>query len=140
GAQIKWPNDVLVDGRKLSGGLAELRNGAVILGVGINVNQTDDELPADARLTAASLRTLDDRERDIEQLLSDVLRALEECYATWRTDGLAALHPRITARDFLRGREVVIGVVSGLARGIAPDGRLELEGNVFVESGEVTFT
>src|SRR5690348_6881982 len=38
-AQIKWPNDVLVDGAKVSGGLADLRDGAVVLGIGVNVNQ-----------------------------------------------------------------------------------------------------
>jgi BirA family biotin operon repressor/biotin-[acetyl-CoA-carboxylase] ligase len=139
-AQIKWPNDVLVDGRKVSGGLAELRDGAVILGLGINVNQTDDELPADARLLAASLRTFDGRERDIEQLLRDVLHTLDECYATWRDDGLAALHPRIATRDALVSRIVTVETVSGVVRGIAPDGRLELEGDVFVDSGEVTPT
>lgn len=139
-AQIKWPNDVLVEGRKVSGGLADLREGAVILGLGINVNQNEDELPADARLPAASLRTLDGRERDIKQLLDDVLHTLDECYATWRSDGLAALHDRIAQRDFLRGREVVVGDVSGVVRAIASDGRLELDGNVFVESGEVTLT
>jgi BirA family biotin operon repressor/biotin-[acetyl-CoA-carboxylase] ligase len=138
-AQIKWPNDVLVDRRKVSGGLAELRDGAVILGLGVNVNQSEDELPADARLPAASLRMFDGLERDVEQLLHDVLHTLGECYATWRTDGLAALHPRIAARDALVGRIVTVGDVSGAVRGIAPDGRLELDGNVFVDSGEVTF-
>lgn len=139
-AQIKWPNDVLVDERKVSGGLAELRDGAVILGLGVNVNQSEDELPAAARLPAASLRSLDGRERDVEELLQDLLRALDGAYATWRSDGLAALHGQIAVRDLLRGRGVTIGDVSGVVRGIAADGRLELEGGVFVESGEVSLS
>jgi BirA family biotin operon repressor/biotin-[acetyl-CoA-carboxylase] ligase len=138
-ARIKWPNDVLVDGRKVSGGLAELRDGSVILGLGVNVNQSEDELPAGARLPATSLRALDGREHDVEELLGDLLHALDGIYGTWRTAGLAALHPRIADRDALRGKRVAVGDVSGVARGIAPDGRLELEGSVFVESGEVRF-
>src|SRR5919197_298194 len=45
--QIKWPNDVMLRRRKVAGILAELRDGAVVLGIGINVNQTPEELPPD---------------------------------------------------------------------------------------------
>jgi BirA family biotin operon repressor/biotin-[acetyl-CoA-carboxylase] ligase len=134
-AQIKWPNDVLVDGAKVSGGLADLRDGAVVLGIGMNVNQT--ALP-DTRLPAASLRTIDGREREIEPLLEDLLATLRGHYDSWRADGLAALHAVIAARDALRGRKVTVGEASGLAVGIRDDGRLELDTGV-VESGEVTF-
>ncbi|HEX4929960.1 MAG TPA: biotin--[acetyl-CoA-carboxylase] ligase, partial [Gaiellaceae bacterium] len=44
-AQIKWPNDVMLDRRKVAGVLAELKDGAVVLGIGLNVNQGRDELP-----------------------------------------------------------------------------------------------
>ena len=44
-AQIKWPNDVMLDRRKVAGGIAELKDGAVVLGIGLNVTQTPDELP-----------------------------------------------------------------------------------------------
>jgi BirA family biotin operon repressor/biotin-[acetyl-CoA-carboxylase] ligase len=139
-ARIKWPNDVLVDGRKVSGGIADLRDGAVVLGIGVNVNQTEEQLPPDTRTPAASLRSLDGRERDVEALLADVLRELDSAYCTWRDDGLAALHDEIAARDALRGNEAVVNGIRGIARGIRPDGRLELEtptGTVLVESGEV---
>lgn len=139
-AQLKWPNDVLVDELKVSGGLAELRDGAVVLGVGVNVNQTAAQLPPDARTGAASLRTLDGIVREREQLLDDILRALEEAYATWCDEGVAALHGRIAERDFLRGRTVEVNEVRGVAAGIRTDGRLELEtpaGPVVVDSGEV---
>ncbi len=139
-ASLKWPNDVLVDGGKVAGGLAELRDGAVVLGIGVNVRQTTEQLPADARTPAASLRTLDGRDRELEPLLVELLRSLESAYSTWHDEGLAALHPRIAARDGLRGREVTVDGVTGIARGIRVDGRLELEtaaGAVLVESGEV---
>ncbi|HET8585721.1 MAG TPA: biotin--[acetyl-CoA-carboxylase] ligase [Casimicrobiaceae bacterium] len=131
-AQIKWPNDVLIDGRKVSGGIAELRDGAVILGIGINVSQTAEQLPADARVPATSLR-LNGRTCDLD----DLLAALDSVYSTWRNARLGALHSRISERDALRGRTVTVDSVSGLCNGIAADGRLEIAGE-FVESGEVT--
>lgn len=138
-AQLKWPNDVLVDGRKVSGGLADLRDGAVVLGIGMNVNQTAEQLPTDTRTPAASLRTLDGRTRELEPLLADLLQSLDESYALWLAEGLPALHAEIVGRDFLRGRHVSIGDATGVARAIRSDGRLELEtpsGVVVVESGE----
>ena len=139
-AKLKWPNDVLIDGRKVSGGLADLRDGAVVLGIGINVNQTADELPPDARVPAASLRTLDGRERDVESVLADVLRELDAAYGAWLEGGLAVLSPEIAERDALLGREVVVNGTRGIARGIRDDGRLELEtpdGVLALDSGEV---
>jgi BirA family biotin operon repressor/biotin-[acetyl-CoA-carboxylase] ligase len=138
-AQLKWPNDVLVDGRKVSGGLADLRDGAVVLGIGVNVNQTADQLPTGTRTPVASLRTFDGRLRELEPLLADLLQALDEAYALWLIEGLQALHEDIAARDFLRGRQVSVGDATGVARAIRSDGRLELEtasGAVVVESGE----
>ena len=129
--EIKWPNDVLIDGRKVSGGIAELRDGAVILGIGINVHQTEEQLPADARVPATSLE-LNGRMCELD----DLLAALGSAYSTWRDAGLAALHGRIAKRDYLRGTTVTVGDVSGTCSGIATDGRLEIDGT-FVESGEV---
>lgn len=134
-AQIKWPNDVLVDGAKVSGGLADLRDGVVVLGIGLNVNQS--ELP-ETRLPAASLRTIDGRVRKLEPLLEHLLTTLRAHYGTWREHGLAALHGEFAARDALRGRRVAVGDATGIALGIRDDGRLILDSGV-VESGEVTF-
>jgi BirA family biotin operon repressor/biotin-[acetyl-CoA-carboxylase] ligase len=131
-AQIKWPNDVLVDGAKVSGGIADLRDGAVVLGIGINVNQT--ELPA-ARIPAASLRTIDGRERELAPLLDDLLVTLRDTYDAWLANGLA--HDEIAARDYLRGRTVTVNGITGTATGIRPDGRLQL-GDAIVDSGEVS--
>lgn len=125
-AQIKWPNDVFVDGNKISGGLAELRDGAVVLGIGLNVNQS----------TYTSLRTSDGRERELEPLLDDLLATLRRRYDGWLRDGLP--HADLTARDFLRGRRVRVGGVEGEVIGIRADGRLELD-SVIVDSGEVVF-
>ncbi len=139
-AQIKWPNDVLLEGRKVAGILAEMRGAAVVLGIGINVNQTAGELPEDTKLEAASLRSLDGVVRDREAVLTVVLGHLDRLYAEWRAGGLAALHAELTARDYLVGRRIGAGETVGVASGIDPSGRLLVEtaaGQAVVESGEI---
>jgi BirA family biotin operon repressor/biotin-[acetyl-CoA-carboxylase] ligase len=137
--QIKWPNDVMLRRRKVAGCLAELRDGAVVLGIGINVNQTSEQLPD----RAGSLRTLTGRECDREQLLQQLLRDLESRYADWAVGGLDAIYEGLGPRDFLRGRRVSVDGTSGTVVKIARDGRLEIDtGNhrvETVESGEVTY-
>ena len=141
-AEVKWPNDVLVDGRKLAGILLEAQGGPVVCGIGVNVNQGPDGLPAETRLPAASLRTLTGREHDRALLLVDLLARLEARYDAWREDGLTPLLPELERRDALRGRAITVGRVSGTANGIAPDGRLRVaagEGTeTLVASGEVS--
>ena len=141
-AQIKWPNDVMVDRRKVAGVLAEARDGVVVLGSGINVNQTREQLPLDARVPAASLRTVAGREHDRERVLESLLAHLDRLYGAWREGGLDAVYDDLGARDFLRGRRVSVDGVSGVAQMILRDGRLAVEagsGVIEVESGEVAF-
>jgi BirA family biotin operon repressor/biotin-[acetyl-CoA-carboxylase] ligase len=141
-AQIKWPNDVMVNRYKVAGVLAEARDGAVVLGIGVNVNQTRAELPAAARVPVASLRTIDGVRRDRPTLLAELLARLELAYEAWRAEGLDALYGSLGARDFLRGRRVTVDGTSALAVGIDRSGRLELEAGGerrFVESGEVSY-
>lgn len=141
-AQIKWPNDVMVDRRKVAGVLAEARDGVVVLGIGLNVNQTREQLPPDARIAAASLRTIDGRERDREEMLASLLAQLDRLYDAWRRGGLDAVYEDLGARDFLRGRRVTVDGVAGTAQMILRDGRLAVStssGLVVVESGEVSF-
>jgi len=141
-AQIKWPNDVMVNRYKVAGVLAEARDGAVVLGIGLNVNQTRDGLPADARVPAGSLRTVDGIERARAPLLADLLARLEQAYADWLAGGVDALFGSLGPRDFLRGRRVSVDGMGGRAVGIDRAGRLELEVDGerrLVESGEVSY-
>ena len=137
-AQIKWPNDVMVDRRKVAGVLAEARDGIVVLGIGLNVNQTRDQLPGDARVPAASLRTVDGVVRERAPLVADLLARLEEHYDAWCDGGLDAVFDGIGSRDFLRGRRVSVGGVEGIGGGLDRAGRLLVDGRA-VESGEVEF-
>ncbi len=141
-AQIKWPNDVMLDRRKVAGGLAELKDGAVVLGIGINVNQRPAELPIETKVPAGSLYSLTGREYERGPILADLLLELERRYDAWREDGLASLYEDLGARDFLRGRRVTLDGTAGTAQMITRDGRLAVatsSGLVVVESGEVLF-
>ena len=137
--QIKWPNDVMLRRRKVAGCLAEGRDGAVVLGIGVNVNQTSEQLPP----KAGSLRTLTGRGWDREALLASLLDDLGRTYEEWRAGGLNAIYEALAPRDFLRGRHVRVNGTSGVASKIDRDGRLEIEVRhgevVTVESGEVLY-
>ncbi len=138
-AQLKWPNDVLLAGTKVAGILAELRAGAVVLGIGVNVNQTEAQLPLATRVAAGSLRPATGRKHDRERLLEELLARLDAAYGGWRAQGLAAVHDELAARDLLLGRQVVAGGKAGRAAGIDASGRLRIEtesGTTVVESGE----
>jgi BirA family biotin operon repressor/biotin-[acetyl-CoA-carboxylase] ligase len=142
-AQIKWPNDVMLSRRKVGGVLGELRDGVVTLGIGLNVNQTREQLPEDARTAAASLRTITGAAYDRAALLGSLLTRLERRYDEWRRGGLAEVFVEIGPRDFLRGRPVTVDGKSGVAVGIDREGRLELDvghgERIAVESGEVAY-
>ena len=84
--EVKFPNDVLVAGRKVAGVLAEASDGRVVLGVGINVNQRADELPATGGLPATSLRVALGRTVDRVELLVALLEELERAYDAWVAD------------------------------------------------------
>jgi BirA family biotin operon repressor/biotin-[acetyl-CoA-carboxylase] ligase len=141
-AQLKWPNDVMVDRRKVAGGLAELKDAAVVLGIGLNVNQTATQLPTETKAAAGSLRSVTGRTYERRPILIDLLLELELRYEAWRDGGLNALYDDLGARDFLRGRRITVDGVAGTAQMIARDGRLSVQtesGPVLVESGEVLF-
>jgi BirA family transcriptional regulator, biotin operon repressor / biotin---[acetyl-CoA-carboxylase] ligase len=83
GPELKFPNDVLVDGRKLAGVLAEAREGRVVLGIGINVNISEEELPVEVDTPATSLLVETGRELDRAELLAELLERVERRYDAW---------------------------------------------------------
>jgi BirA family biotin operon repressor/biotin-[acetyl-CoA-carboxylase] ligase len=122
--RIKWPNDVYVNARKLSGILVETsanRPDALVVGVGINVNNSLDEAPPELRGTATSLVDLAQRTFDRTDLLVAVLRGLSgflpqlsgECWQladAWRQR--CCLQGRTVQLD--TGSRTVIGVCQGI--------------------------
>jgi BirA family biotin operon repressor/biotin-[acetyl-CoA-carboxylase] ligase len=135
-AKIKWPNDVLVGGRKVAGILAEGRphEGWAVLGIGVNVAVNVDQLPEELRQKAGSLGRLP---IEIEPFLSSLLGALERAFALSADELLTAWR----ARDALLGCEISWTGGTGVARGIDGEGRLVVElpggGRTALNAGEV---
>jgi biotin-[acetyl-CoA-carboxylase] ligase BirA-like protein len=82
-ASLRHPNDVVVAGRKLVGVLPEASSGRVVLGIGVNVNQSADELPSDTAKPPTSLRVELGREVGRAPILAAILRELETGYDNW---------------------------------------------------------
>lgn len=132
---LKWPNDVLVDGLKVAGILVErveTDHGPVaVVGVGLNVSQTPEELPVE---TATSLAVAaGGGEPDRTALLGHVLAALGDGYDAWRSAGgdAGAVRSTYLAVCSTVGSEVRVqlpggGTLEGTATGVDPDGRLEV--------------
>lgn len=83
GAAVSHPNDVMIGGRKVAGVLPEATSGRVVLGIGVNVNQTTDELPGDAAKPPTSLSMELGRELERAPLLAAILTELEYAYDAW---------------------------------------------------------
>ena len=118
-ALLKWPNDVLLDGRKVAGILIEGRPQErwAVLGIGVNVAVDLDELPQELR---ASAGTLGLGEAELEPSLERLLMALE----TWLEQPAAAVLDAWRARDALLGAAVHWRDGSGMGAGIDAGGRL----------------
>ena len=134
-ALLKWPNDVLVGGRKLAGILCERFGDSVIAGVGVNVGER--EFPSDIadRATSLSLLLPAGAVPAVDEVCDAVLERLAANLPAWRERGLAAHLPRLAARDCLAGREIAVLRTDGDAEpargacgGIAEDGSLIVAG------------
>ncbi|GIW44013.1 MAG: hypothetical protein KatS3mg077_1295 [Candidatus Binatia bacterium] len=150
-AELKWPNDVLVRGRKLCGILAELSLGAgarldfVVLGIGVNVNSLETDFPAELRGIATSLRIEAGRWIDREEFAATLLRCLGEEYGAFLAQGFAPARQRWESACGTVGRRVevdtggerFVGTVLGLDERGALRVRREHDGEVTVISGDV---
>ncbi len=83
-AELSHPNDVLIEGRKVAGILPEATVGRVVLGIGVNVNQASEELPAETPKPATALRVETGREWPRAPLLAAILLELERRYDDWQ--------------------------------------------------------
>jgi BirA family biotin operon repressor/biotin-[acetyl-CoA-carboxylase] ligase len=135
-AAIKWPNDVLVSGRKVAGILAEGRpqEAWAVLGIGVNVALREEDLPPELRATAG---TLGRPPEDVEVVLRTLLAALEARLALPSERLLDAWR----ARDALLGRRVTWTGGEGVADGVDTAGRLVVRlaggGTTALDAGEV---
>ena len=135
-AGIKWPNDILVDGKKLAGILTEAscdseRLHYVILGIGVNLNYAIELMPEEIRERATSIAHLTGKPVRRESFLRRLIQDLDRCYGELELSGFAALARRWQAHFSLPDRRVrveLLGqVIVGWARGIDRDGALLVE-------------
>ncbi|WP_432355143.1 biotin--[acetyl-CoA-carboxylase] ligase [Sporosarcina sp. A2] len=132
---IKWPNDILVKGRKLTGILTELqadpdRVKAIILGIGMNVNQQLEDFPEDIRGIATSLSIEEGKPINRAQLTAKVLSYLELYVTLYVEKGFAPIKLLWESYADSIGKRVRISTLQesyeATARGISEDGRLEV--------------
>jgi BirA family transcriptional regulator, biotin operon repressor / biotin---[acetyl-CoA-carboxylase] ligase len=126
-ARIKWPNDVVVDDKKLAGVLVEsILSGpnveAVVVGVGLNVHTR--EFPPEIGDRATSLAVLGAPRLDRGEILADVLAELDRDLTLVAGRGLGLVHARLAEHDALKGKRVRGEPGEGIAGGIDPEGRL----------------
>jgi BirA family transcriptional regulator, biotin operon repressor / biotin---[acetyl-CoA-carboxylase] ligase len=146
---LKWPNDLLLDGKKLGGILTEMyaepsQVRFVIVGIGLNVNQ--EKFPSEFASLATSLRVQTGRSQSRMELLVRLLREFENDYNRFLREGAASVTQRFEAvSSYARGKRVNVSNgsenYSGVTAGLSPEGllRVEREGGsiVTVIAGDV---
>ena len=146
---IKWPNDVLIEGRKVAGILCERNDDKVIAGIGVNVKP--QEFPDELRKTAISLGSIpafmgttvpNGFRGTVPKVRNAILGQLGKWYGIWRERGFESVWPEIAALDFLRGQSLSVRQtdddatpIVGVCGGIQRDGSLDV-GGVKVYAGE----
>lgn len=150
--EVKWPNDVLVDGRKVAGILCEQRLGggvqldAVIIGVGVNVNFDLALLPGDLRHPATTLEAALGKKLRVGDVVDAVAEELAGALEAFEADGLSAevvveLRASLAYRGRARTWTSPAGEVRGVVAGLDDAGRLLLDGpagRIVCESGELS--
>jgi BirA family biotin operon repressor/biotin-[acetyl-CoA-carboxylase] ligase len=149
-AKMKWPNDCLLNGRKVGGVLLELsaeldRINFVIAGIGVNVNHLLTDFPKNLSTTATSMRIEWGKEMSRIKLLSTFLERLESIYLDFKKNGLAPQRQSIKKFSSLLGTKVVVKFgkekIEGIAEDIDDNGSLVIgvgKEKRVVTAGEVT--
>lgn len=126
---LRWPNDVLLGGKKLAGILAEYRAGAVLAGIGLNVNQACFPGPLSPMATSLALAT--GHEHDRRHLLEAIRASVREHIAILKDGGVEAILRLFTsASSYVSGKRVRVelpaGPVIGTTCGLSAEGLLLL--------------
>lgn len=135
--KTKWPNDVICESGKVAGILCERFGAGIIVGIGINVSTTPEELPVD---TASSIFIESGLVVDRSALLPALLLSFEELLTRWESGG--DLAPTYRALSQTIGSKVRVLLpnstsIEGQAIGVDEEGRLQLEGGDLISAGDV---
>ncbi|WP_100372730.1 biotin--[acetyl-CoA-carboxylase] ligase [Bacillus sp. FJAT-45037] len=133
---IKWPNDILLGGKKLVGILTEMQADpdlvhSVIVGIGINVNQDEDDFADDIKDIATSLKVASKHTVDRARLIADLLAEFEWLYQQYINEGFGMIRPLWESHCISVGTNIYARtmkeVIYGYAKGITDDGVLLVE-------------
>ncbi len=132
---LKWPNDLMLRGKKLGGILTEMHADTslvkfVIVGIGINVNQ--DKFPAELGTAATSLRIESAKNQSRLELLARLLREFETDYARFLRDGATSITERFSqVSSYAMGKKVRVtnggDNFTGITAGLRPEGLLQVQ-------------
>ncbi|WP_430785586.1 biotin--[acetyl-CoA-carboxylase] ligase [Virgibacillus flavescens] len=134
--QIKWPNDLLVNSKKTAGILTEMQAEQdqiqyIVIGVGINVNHTNEDIPEELSERATSLRIESNHEWSIKDLIQQLLQTFEPAYDQYLSNGFSTVKSKWESYGFKIGQDIKINTLkkSWTAKfdGIASDGALLIE-------------
>lgn len=125
-ATIKWPNDILINDKKVGGILTELSADAetvkyLIIGIGINCNNKIQNWPAEVKAIGASLATITGKQIDRKQLLSEILTNLEKNYTRFISREFNELIPLAKQFSCVLGREITVHTTDHAFKGQALD-------------------
>lgn len=136
--QIKWPNDIICNSKKLSGILCERVNEYTVIGIGINVN--DKAFASEISHKATSLFLLNNEKFDIKEIFKGVNKSFEDTFSRYGFSFAKDAKAKYESLCANLGKEVFTQNLSGVAVGIGEDGSLLLktdDGIIPVSSGEV---
>lgn len=127
-ASIRWPNDLLLNEKKVAGILVEARNGAVIIGIGINVTTAPEALPDTATSLAAALGSDPSLGSDPCKVTAEVCRRFKTWYDAWTESGFAPIREALRPWIGLFGHPVHLTAgnqrLEGTAQDLDEQGRL----------------
>lgn len=135
-AKIKWPNDILINGKKIAGILTEISTDMdvvdyVVVGLGINVNTPENEMPVDIREIATSALIQKGRPLPRVALLCALLKIFEQCYEQLNTEGFPPIMVKWRQMSDIIGQPVYVDVLdkryTGIVAAVDDDGVLILE-------------
>ncbi|HHY73194.1 MAG TPA: biotin--[acetyl-CoA-carboxylase] ligase [Bacillus bacterium] len=133
---IKWPNDILINGKKVVGILTELqaetdRINAVIIGIGINVNQEPQHYPEDLKDKATSLAIESGKKLNRAEILQAIVKEIEDLYCDYIEHGFQVVQLLWESYAVSIGKQIIARTLTetivGKALGITSDGVLLLE-------------
>ncbi|PLX74716.1 MAG: biotin--[acetyl-CoA-carboxylase] ligase [Desulfuromonas sp.] len=135
-ARVKWPNDILLNGRKVAGLLNEMSSETdrirfVVLGIGVNLNMSAEQFPADLRYPATSVLLETGKAVPRAEFVRMLLRHLDQLYLTYLEHGSGSVMAAWAELSDLVGRHVEVDcqskIVAGRVVGFGEDGALLLE-------------